>query len=440
MNEETLWILKKLAAQEISAQFADRLLRALELLQKAEDGELVDDSTPEPVELVHDEPVELVQENTVWPEISAEMPLLGDDGVNIIENIQDGTQLILEKTGNITIQGWSNPYIKAEGETKGKLDLSTVLKTGKSLKIWSESDTILYIPSAVTEINIANGSGSIDIRKYPNDIIIDSDTGEINISEASGSMKIDSFEGGITLENCRGKISLESNSGHIILSDVDGDIDVKTNSGDIGLERCRGQSIDVKSGGGYIVLRDTADSMGLNDGTVDIRVESDGGNINIDNCQANIYIESGKGDVLISGGDLSIDGMGKVELRMKAGDARLHQHSFKNLNIVIEEGNIELAMEKLTPSGMRQISVHKGNVNVEVLPDFGCELTALGSKERMYIELPMEIIERDKNRLRGILNGGGGKMEVIAPDGDIRFCVLKSPHIRSIVENSANDL
>ena len=97
-------------------------------------------------------------------------------------------------------------------------------------------------------------------------------------------------------------------------------------------------------------------------------------------------------------------------------------------------------MENLTPSGMRQISVHKGNVNVGVLPGFGCELTALGSREKIHIELPLEIIERDKNRLRGILNGGGGKMEVIAPDGDIRFHVLKSPHIQSIVENSANDL
>jgi len=432
MNAETLWILKKLAAQEISAEFADRILRALELLQETEEGELVNNSTPEPVELV--------QENIIRPDTITEKPLLGDDGVSIIEDIQDGTQLILEKAGSITIQGWSNPYIKVEGETKGKLDSSTVLKTVKNLKIWSESDTILYLPPAVAEINIANGSGSIDIREYPNDIIINSDTGEINISEASGSIKIDSFEGGITLENCRGKISLESNSGHITLSDVGDDIDVKTNSGDITLERCSGQSINVKSSGGYIVLKDTADGMSLNHDTVNIRIESDGGNINIENCQANIYIDSGKGDISISGGNLPIGGMGKVELKMKAGDARLHQQSFQDIHIVIEEGNVELAMEKLPPSDMGQISVHKGNVNIGVLPDFGCELTALGSREKMHIELPLEIIEKDKNRLRGILNGGGGKMEVIAHDGDIKFYVLKSPHIQSIAENSANDL
>ena len=360
--------------------------------------------------------------------------------MGIIEDIQDGTQLILEKAGSITIQGWSNPYIKIEGEAKGKLNSSTVLKTVKKLQIWSEGNTILYLPPAVAEINIVNGSGSIDIREYPNNIIIDSDTGEINISEASGSIEIHSFEGGITLENCRGKISLESNSGHITLSDVGDDIDVKTNGGDITLERCSGQSIDVKSSGGYIVLKDTTDGMSLNHDTVDIHIESDGGNINMENCQANIYIESGKGDVLISGGDLSADGVGEVELRMKTGDARLHQQSFQDLHIVIDEGNVELVMEKLPASGIGQISVHKGNVNIGVLPDFGCKLTALGARERMHIELPLEIMERDKNQLRGILNGGGGKMEVIAPDGDIRFYVLKSPHIQSIVENPANDL
>ena len=38
MDNETLWILKKLSAKEISAQSAERILRALKLLEESEKG------------------------------------------------------------------------------------------------------------------------------------------------------------------------------------------------------------------------------------------------------------------------------------------------------------------------------------------------------------------------------------------------------------------
>ncbi|MFC1715672.1 DUF4097 family beta strand repeat-containing protein [Candidatus Poribacteria bacterium] len=518
MDTETLWILKKLAAREITAQFADRILRGLELLRKIEEGESVDGSTaeewavPEVAEAAQEtiettsedlqRTDESASEGTAQPGTSDERPLLGDDGIGIIKDIPDGTQLILEKIGDVTIQGWDQSYLRAEG----RVSSSTVLEAGKSLKIWSEDDTALYIPSAVKEINIANGSGAIDIRKYPNDIVIDSDIGEINISEANGSIKIGSFEGDVTLENCRGVASLESSSGNItvrktptapivpagvleskaedivmvtavsveagsggvVLADIGGDIDLRTNSGNITLERCSGQNIDVESSGGDIILRDMTDSMNLRNengsivvegfsgavsiksrnteislrdsGDAEIHIDSEDGNINIKDCYADVYIDSVKGNVLISGGDHSSGGMGNVELRMKVGDAYLHRRTFGDVHIVIGEGSAEVTMEKLNPGKSGQISVYKGNVTVGVSPDFGCELTLLGSRENMRIELPIEITERDKSHLRGILNGGGSKMEVIAPNGAIRFHSLKSPHIQSNIRNTVNDL
>ena len=428
--------------------------------------------------------------------------MLGDDGVGIIEDIPDGMELILEKDGDVIIQGWDQPHIRAEGE----VDLSTVLRTGRSLKIESENGIVLYIPAAVAEINIASGSGPIDIKNYPNNIVIDSDTGDINISEVGGTIVVNSIESDITLENCRGVITLESkfgnvvvkkapaiqvvemelpegdiknflkvaeinieaDSGDVTLTDISCGMDVKTNIGDITLERCRGHDISVKSSGGGIKLKNMADSMNLrnengsvevdgfsgavnieakdtgislkNSSDAEIHVESDGGDINIEDCYADVYIDSVKGNVFVSESNPSLDEMGRMELRMKTGDAYLHGRTFKDVRIVIEEGNAEVNMEKLNPGGSGQISVYRGDVTVGVLPSFACELTAHGSRNKMFIELPVEVVEKDKNRLRAMLNGGGSKMEVIAPNGEIRFRALESPHTQSDTGNSIIDL
>ena len=495
MDTETLWILKKLAARDISVQSADRILRALALLRKSEkrgamgssmtaeqetsietsqgiqrsisteaELSLLEDTgtSVQKVEEDAEETQEIVMESddrpkTQWQEgarnteetssgtvgtenglsqetevqnktgswefhppvederktVTTEMgrqgdketrgqgdgetrPLLGDDGVGIIEDIPDGMELILEKDGDVIIQGWDQPHIRAEG----KVNLSTVLRTGRSLKIESENGIALYIPSAVEEINIASGSGPIDIKNYPNNIVIDSDTGDINISEVGGTIVVNSIESDITLENCRGVITLESkfgnvvvkktpaiqavkmellegdignilkvaeinieaDSGDVALTDISCGMDVKTNIGDITLERCRGHYISMESSGGGITLKNMADSMNLrnengsvevdgfsgavsieakdtgislkNSSDAEIHVESDGGDINIEDCYADVYIDSVRGNVFVSESNPSLDEMGRMELRMKAGDAYLHGRTFKDVHIV----------------------------------------------------------------------------------------------------------
>ena len=600
MDTETLWILKKLAARDISVQSADRILRALALLQKSEkhgamnsavaaerdisteasqgmqqripaetelslledtgtsvqeieeDAEEAQETAMEPDELpktqqqeraisaeeasegivgAENEPSEEIKiqnKTRSWEfhppvedereTMTAEMgrqrdkgtkgqgdgetrgqgdketrPLLGNDGIGIIEDIPDGMELMLEKSGDVIIQGWNRPHIRAEG----KLDSSTVLRSGRSLKIETENDVTLYIPAAVEGINIASGSGPIDIRNYPNNIVIDSDTGDINISEVGGTIALNSIESDITLENCRGVISLESKFGNIVvkktppiqtvemelleddienilkvtgmniesdsgdvtLTDISCDMDIKTNMGNITLERCRGHNISVESSGGGITLRNMANNVNLknengsievdgfsgavsietkdteislkNISNTEIHVESDGGDIRIEDCYADVYIDSDKSNVFLSESNSSLDEMGRMELRMKTGDAYLHGRAFEDVHVVIDEGNAEINMEKLNPEGSVQISVYRGDVTVGVLPSFACELTAHGSRNNMFIELPVEIVEKDKNRLRAMLNGGGSKMEIIAPNGEIRFRALELPHTKS---------
>lgn len=424
--------------------------------------------------------------------------LLGDDGIGIIEGIPDGAEMMLEKSsGDVTIQSWDQSYIRAEG----KGNLSTVLQTEKSLKIRSEDNIALYIPSAIGKISITSVSGSIDIEKYSNDIAIDNNIGDISIREASGNIRANSVSGSIMLEDYRGRVSLESKSGDITVkrtasiqigsvygtsnleksfqalekleasdprsgilknkadteavagdADIGGDISVKSSGGNITMEWCTSQSIYVDSTGGSMRLRDVADNMNLkcensdvtvenfsgkirvggkdtdislrNSGDAEIYIESDGGDISIKDCYADVYVDSGTGNVQISGGSLAFGGMGKVDLKMKTGDAYLHRRTFEEILIAVENGNVDLNMEKLSSGGSGRISVDSGNITVRVLPSFRCEMIAHAPVEKIRMELPIKVIEESRNQLRGTLNGGGSKIELIAPDGEIRLQVI----------------
>lgn len=225
-----------------------------------------------------------------------------------------------------------------------------------------------------------------------------------------------SNSGKITAERCRGQsINVESNGGSIDLRDIANDMDLKSEGGDILVEDFLGK-INVRSKDADIFIRKSGDT--------EIRIESDGGNIEIEDCYADAYVNSGTGDVHISGGNLSFGGMGKVDLKIESGDAYLRRRTFEDVRIAIGNGNAELNMEKLNLGGSGRISVYRGDITIRVSPSFKCEMTAHALRKRIHMDLPIKIMEKDKNQMRGMLNGGGSKVELIAPDGEIRLQAL----------------
>lgn len=342
LDKETLWILKKLSERKISVESADRILRALRLLNESEERaqkQIVTVETPqetqetapatEEQETVDTEKISEAPQEAEESEPADEIQLLGHDGIAIIEDIPDGAELALEKAGNITIQGWDESYLRIEGEKNS----STIQMVGSLMNIRCDSDITFYVPLSIRKISFAAGLGLVDIENCPDDTVIDSDNRDINVRRARGSVKVSSNEG----------------------------------------------------------------------------------NIKFEDCHADINVSLGKGNVSIRG-------------------------SVQNVNVEIENGNAELALDKLSSDGAGQISVNKGNITVEAPPDFECELIARGSRKNMYIELPVEVMEKDKNLLRGMLNGGGATLELLAPDGEIRLQIMElsdeQPSMASMVSNS----
>ena len=116
--------------------------------------------------------------------------------------------------------------------------------------------------------------------------------------------------------------------------------------------------------------------------------------------------------------------MGKVDLRMKSGEAFLSRRTFEDVKIVIENGKAELNMEKLNSGGSGQISVYRGDITLRMSPEFPCDIAAHAPKKNVNIDLPIEFTEKNKKHVKGKLNGGGSNIELIAPDGVINLQAL----------------
>lgn len=536
MDRETLWILKKLAAKEISAQSADKIIRGLELLRNTEEGivtiitgdeqEAFDSEKLSPTENLEEsnaveveasqeeiqktelqdepdetashpvfaqeighavesmEPTEVsaameegsqqitstmvaeseeiekqVSEDELQQEDADEQLLLDENGVCVIEDISDTVELKLIEAKNVIIQGWDQPQIKIEGEPNS----AVAVKSEQELTFAVDEDLFLYIPPVINELNVVGGSGSIDIEKYLKNINISSEAGDISIVEARGDINASSVEGNITLENYRGKASLSQKNDDAVEQDtfkadidkITTDVNIETNSGRITLKDI-GSDTSVKSISGYISLKDVVGNMKLenetgdisvedfsgviraksldagmyfkNSGDAVIRIESGNGNIDIKDCYADVYVDSDAGDVNMSGGDLSFDAMGQIDLKIKKGNAYLNRRTFEGISIVIEEGDIELKMEKVNADGSVLLNTNSGNIIVGVVPDIECEFIAHISREKLNMELPIEIINKEKDLLHGMLNGGGSRFEIIALDGEVKFQAMELSH------------
>jgi len=131
----------------------------------------------------------------------------------------------------------------------------------------------------------------------------------INIIDGSGSMDI---------ANIIGNLSIEDDSGAIIVRNITGWIQIEDGSGDIDIEDVTG-SIQIGDGSGEIVIRNATGDVKIKDASGGIEINDIGGNVNVLDGSGSIDIYRVKKNVFIQeagSGKLDINGVqGKVTIR-----------------------------------------------------------------------------------------------------------------------------
>jgi len=385
----------------------------------------------------------------------------------------DGNKELLDiyQEGNhikININGHEKFIFYVPSEVKGIKILSTlgpvnVEEYNYDMSINNDLGDI-YVDSNKGELRAKTISGNMAIENCRGIISLSSESGSIVVSGVSSKKSENLDETGDSGKNLNdmleyipqpgqnkpenfAEVNIQNNTGDIALDNILGNINVKSNGEIIRLKRCRCQDIFIESKDGSINLKDVANSINLKcengiiitedffgkikingkdtdislmkSGDAQIYIESDNGNIEIKDCYADAYINSGTGDVNISGGSLSFAAMGRVDLKMKKGNAYLSRRTFEDIKVSVENGNANVSMEKLNSGGSGNINVYKGNITLQVSPDFKSDFTAQAPRKRIHLDLPIEIQDKDKNSLKGTLNSGGAKISLVAPEGDI---------------------
>jgi hypothetical protein len=200
-------------------------------------------------------------------------------------------------------------------------------------------------------------------------------------------------------------------------------------------------SADLNTGGGAIAAAHLNGDVRANSGGGDLRLshlhgavsaQSGGGGIRLEECNGRLEIGTGGGDIVLTDGD------GK--LRARTGGGRIEVHNFKG-NTDVDSGGGQLTLERIdgaitaeTSGGSIATSVAAGgalqsitlessggNIDLALPLAAAADITADTEAGGVTTDLPLEIIKRDEEHLRGKLNGGGASVLLRTTGGSIRI-------------------
>ena len=220
---------------------------------------------------------------------------------------------------------------------------------------------------------------------------------------------------GPTTQIFRGKFKYATNLGDVRVQQVVGDVDIFTGAGEVQLGAVSG-SLIVKSRGGPL-------QFGEIDGPIEASTRA--GDILIDSARRGGEIQTQGGTIRLlytSGPTRLYSGGGDIIVRQAAASIEAETLS----------GDISVAIDGTSRSQRVEAKTAKGNVVLNVMPQFGADidatiLTSDPDADTIFSDIPGLSISRDqvagKTRVRatGKINGGGEKIVLQATDGDIRI-------------------
>ena len=147
----------------------------------------------------------------------------------------------------------------------------------------------------------------------------------------------------------------------------------------------------------------------------DVDAHTGDGHMDLEDVKGDLELRSGDGKIKVSG----VDGM----LRAHTGDgsAKLSGR-FDVLDVTTSDGAVDIEVKdgSVIRSGW-EIQSGDGAVHVRLPANFAADLRAKTGDGSIHTEFPVTITGdlKDRNRMEGKLNGGGGVLTIRTGDGDV---------------------
>lgn len=208
-------------------------------------------------------------------------------GIEGLDKIEVKAEIILKGLSEREAQRFIKNNVKLSLEKRGnRAVLISGIRSSSSFLDWGEKriDLTVKVPKNI-DLDVEDGSGSIDIEDITGSLEIDDGSGSIDIVKITGNIEIEDGSGTITIEGCNGNIDIDDGSGDIEARDIDGEISIDDGSG----------SIDIRNADGDVEISDGSGSIYINGVEKDVNIKTDGsGSIKVVNVKGNVRIPSSK--------------------------------------------------------------------------------------------------------------------------------------------------
>lgn len=151
---------------------------------------------------------------------------------------------VIEKDMKLTLEQKGS-----EARLDARFD-SHLFRTGSDAYIVLE----VSVPKGM-DIDIVDGSGSIDITDVESDVSIDDGSGSIDVKNVAG-LTIDDGSGSIDVVNASGDVSIVDGSGSISVRHVGGSVSIDDGSGSIKVSDVENDLVIVDDGSGGLTFSD----------------------------------------------------------------------------------------------------------------------------------------------------------------------------------------
>jgi DUF4097 and DUF4098 domain-containing protein YvlB len=193
--------------------------------------------------------------------------------------------------------------------------------------------------------------------------------GEATANNTEGDLRIDVSAADVTTGGTRGDLVIDVGSGAVQVSGAEGSVNVDTGSGSVDLLKIRGDELLVDTGSGHVSAAD-----------VDVR---------------RLLVDTGSGGV----------DLGMVKAR----------------EVMVDTGSGHVTIDLTSDVESLNVDTGSGGVTVRMPGTVGAEITVDTGSGGIRSDLPIEVIRKDRDTLRGRIGDGRGRILIETGSGGVRL-------------------
>ncbi|MBF2053676.1 MAG: DUF4097 family beta strand repeat protein [Candidatus Sericytochromatia bacterium] len=443
MSETRKLILKMLQENRISIDEADQLLAAIVSPPPA--AEAAPRSETQAPPRAEAPPRSGQPDETLLNKIPRVDQVMGSLG-SMLDNLSQQVGPGLEKR----LEGW---FQQRSGQQQSSRPPKTAETPPTPAKTVSQKDQHLEVPSHCSKLHYQHLPGDLKVSGHERAEIIAS----FEIQLAPGQtlpidpeqLRLESQQEdqSLTLQ-LHGAEAFKAEHGQIRLQlkvPASLDLALQTESHDIVLEQLQhpqGQA-HLRSRSGDLLLRNLA--------LKEIDLQSESGNLNVEQASEHLHIQTRSGDVVVKGsifdgkirsqsgslqieasvqhslsaesssGDLNVQllaGQGHLSLQSQSGDIQLSGALQSEVSLNSASGDLQGDLQ-IAPSAAVNLISHSGDVDVILRPESQCQVELEAQVGEVTCRLPLDNQEASSHTLSGQLGNGEGRFKARTQSGDI---------------------